>query len=82
LSTLDFPPSTFSRAFALEKLIVYQKAVDLADVIFAQSEAFPRGYGFLGNQLNRAILSISANIAEGNGAKRTEERGHSRMALS
>ncbi len=54
-------------AFAFEKLIVYQKAVDLADVIFARTEDFPRGYGFLANQLNRATLSISANIAEGNG---------------
>jgi four helix bundle protein len=31
------------------------------------TEQFPRGYGFLVDQLNRAALSISANIAEGNG---------------
>ncbi|MCK6456607.1 MAG: four helix bundle protein [Phycisphaerae bacterium] len=54
-------------AFAFEKLIVYQKAVGFADAIATAVERFPRGYGFLGDQLNRASLSIAANIAEGNG---------------
>ena len=54
-------------AFAFEKLIVYQKSVDFADQICLRSESFPRGYGFLADQINRASLSISANIAEGNG---------------
>jgi four helix bundle protein len=54
-------------AFAFEKLIVYQKAIDFADKVVAKTEQFPRGYGFLADQLNRAALSISANIAEGNG---------------
>jgi len=46
---------------------VYQKAVDFADAVCAHTEHFIRGYGFLVDQLNRAALSISANIAEGNG---------------
>jgi four helix bundle protein len=54
-------------SFDFEKLIVYQKAVDFADRVFTATETFPRGYGFLVDQLNRASLSISANIAEGNG---------------
>jgi len=54
-------------AFAFEKLVVYQKSVDFADSICQQTEKFPRGYGFLVDQLNRAALSIAANIAEGNG---------------
>ncbi len=54
-------------SFTFEKLLVYQKAVDFADAICAHTEAFSRGYGFLVDQLNRAALSISANIAEGNG---------------
>ena len=53
--------------FAFEKLHVYQKAVDFADAVCSITEGFPRGYGFLVDQLNRASLSISANIAEGNG---------------
>ena len=53
--------------FAFEKLIVYQKAVDFADIIASTTENFPRGCGYLSDQLNRASLSIAANIAEGNG---------------
>jgi len=54
-------------AFAFEKLLVYQQAVDFADRICETPEQFPRGYGFLVDQLNRAALSITANIDEGNG---------------
>jgi len=56
-------------AFTFEKLLVYQKSVDLADQICSKTEEFPRGYGFLVDQLNRAALSIAANIAEGNGRR-------------
>lgn len=54
-------------AFAFEKLHVYQKAIDFADEICAATEDFRSPYGYLVNQINRASLSISANIAEGNG---------------
>ena len=54
-------------AFTFEKLIVYQKAISFADRVCAVIEKFPRGYGFLSDQLNRACVSIAANIAEGNG---------------
>jgi len=54
-------------AFAFEKLKVYRKALDFADSIAFLTEGFPRGYGVLSEQLNRASLSIAANIAEGNG---------------
>jgi len=54
-------------AFMFEKLEVYQKAVDFADGMAALTETFPRGYGFLVDQLNRAALSIATNLAEGNG---------------
>jgi four helix bundle protein len=53
--------------FAFEKLLVYQKSVDFADSVCTKTESFTRGYGFLVDQLNRAALSIAANIAEGNG---------------
>ncbi len=53
--------------FQFEKLLVYQKSVDFADEVCKATEQFSRGYGFLVDQLNRAALSISSNIAEGNG---------------
>lgn len=63
-------------AFMFENLKVYQKAVDLADHIAAQAEAFPRGYYFLVDQLNRAALSIATNLAEGNGRFTKADRKH------
>lgn len=54
-------------AFLFENLQVYQKAVELADKIVCLTENFPRGYHFLADQLDRATLSVAANLAEGNG---------------
>jgi four helix bundle protein len=62
--------------FMFENLEVYQKAVDLADEIAALCESFPRGYGFLVDQLNRAVLSTSTNLAEGNGRFTPADRRH------
>ena len=54
-------------SFMFENLGVYQKAVDFTERIMVLTENFPRGYYFFTDQLNRASLSISTNIAEGNG---------------
>lgn len=53
--------------FLFEKLEVSQKAVDFAERVSTLTSDFPRGSWYLANQLNRASLSISLNIAEGNG---------------
>ena len=61
--------------FMFEKLEVYQRAVDLAEKIAALTETFPaKGYYHLIDQIRRASLSISLNIAEGNGRWHAKER--------
>ena len=62
--------------FMFENLEVYQKAVDFADHVCARTEQFSRGYGFLVDQLNRAAVSIAANLAEGNGRFTKADRKH------
>ncbi len=53
--------------FLVENLRIYHEAVDFADRITSLTESFPRGKHYLADQLNRAAVSIAANIAEGNG---------------
>jgi four helix bundle protein len=60
--------------FLFEKLIVYQKAVRFSSTISALTDTFPRGCFYLTDQLNRAALSISLNIAEGNGRWHINDR--------
>jgi len=55
-----------SHMFNFEKLDVWQKAVALADVVYSQTRKFPAEERFgLTNQMRRAAVSISSNIAEG-----------------
>lgn len=61
--------------FMFEKLEVYQRAVDLAEKIAALTDTFPaKGHHHLVDQLRKASLSISLNIAEGNGRWHAKER--------
>jgi four helix bundle protein len=61
--------------FLFENLEVYQRAVDFADRIDRLTIALPtKGNHYLVDQLLRASLSISLNIAEGNGRWHVKER--------
>ena len=52
--------------FNFEKLDVWQKAIDFADLVYATTREFPSEERFgLTNQMRRAAVSISSNIAEG-----------------
>lgn len=77
-SLVSFPLTTHllfaQMAFAFEKLIVYQRAMDFSDHVCAITQTFPRGFYFLVDQLNRAALSTAANIAEGNGRLTVRDR--------
>ncbi len=62
--------------FLFEKLAVYQKALAFADRIETVADGFPRSSYHLADQLRRAAVSISANIAEGNGRWHVSDRRH------
>ena len=61
--------------FMFENLEVYRRAVDLAEKISGLTERFPaKRHTHLADQLRRASLSVSLNIAEGNGRWHAKER--------
>jgi len=55
-------------------LIVWQKSMDLVQMVYQATKEFPREelYG-LTNQLRRAVVSIPSNIAEGHARRSTAE---------
>jgi 23S rRNA-intervening sequence protein len=62
--------------FNFEKLDVWQKAIDFADLVYNYTRHFPPDERFgLTNQMRRAAVSISSNIAEGNGRSRDKMKG-------
>ena len=58
-------------------LIVWQKAMDLLELVYRVSSRFPREENdALTNQLRRAAVSIPSNIAEGHSRRSPAEFGH------
>ncbi len=52
--------------FGFEKLDVWQRAIEFADLVYTLTRDFPDEERFgLTNQMRRAAVSISSNIAEG-----------------
>jgi len=52
--------------FKFEKLLVWQKAVDLSDMVHQTAKNFPKDEIYvLTSQIKRAADSVSLNIAEG-----------------
>ena len=52
--------------FNFEKLEVWHKAIEFADKLYSVTKTFPADERFgLTNQMRRAAVSISSNIAEG-----------------
>jgi four helix bundle protein len=66
------PPS-----FRFEKLEVWQRSVELAEVVYRHSGRFPseERYG-LTSQIRRAAVSVGANIAEGSGRPSHRDFAH------
>lgn len=64
--------------FNFEKLDVWRKAIDFADSVYRVTGAFPEDERFgLTNQMRRAAVSISSNIAEG--SSRSSRADYSRF---
>ncbi|KAB2902544.1 MAG: four helix bundle protein [Kofleriaceae bacterium] len=53
--------------FDHEKLVVYQRSLELLDRVDRVLDAMPTGRAHLRDQLDRAVTSIVLNIAEGGG---------------
>ena len=52
--------------FNFEKLDVWNEAIEFADLVYLITRAFPQDERFgLTNQMRRAAVSISSNVAEG-----------------
>ena len=63
-------------------LIVWRKAMDLAEAVYQATKIFPREEMYsLTSQIRRAAVSVPSNIAEGQGRSSTKEfRNHLSIA--
>ena len=60
-----------------QKLIVWQRAMQLVRMVYAVSKKFPADERYaLTDQLRRAVTSIPSNIAEGYGRSSNGDYGH------
>lgn len=58
-------------------LLVWQRAMELAEEVYRLSRKLPREESFaLGDQLRRAAVSVPSNIAEGSGRDTRKEYAH------
>jgi len=65
------------RKFSFESLDVYEKSRFLVSDIYRVQNQFPKEERFgLGDQVRRAAISITANLAEGSGRQSLKEKIH------
>ena len=63
--------------FGYKKLIVWQKAMDLTEKVYALIRSLPADEKYaLAGQLRRSVISISSNIAEGAGRATNKDYAH------
>ena len=70
--------------FSFEKLEVWQLSRNLVNKIYTITNSFPDSEKFgLSNQIRRAALSVSSNLAEGTSRKSSKDQAHfSQIAFS
>lgn len=65
------------KVFSFEKLKVYEVARELVKDIYLLQNEFPKEERYaLGDQVRRAAVSITANLAEGSGRQSIKEKIH------
>ncbi len=66
-----------------EKLECYRQLVSVAEEVARSVSRWPRGNGYLADQLRRAMASAVLNLSEGNGKSRygAEQRRFFRISL-
>ena len=65
------------RQFGFEKLDVYVEARALVKAIYSLSARFPESERYaLTDQIHRAIVSVTSNIAEGTSRTSTKDKAH------
>ena len=57
-----------------EKLEVYKRSIHMAGELRKEAATWPKGMGYLVDQLKRAMSSCVLNTAEGNGRRHGAER--------
>ena len=63
--------------FGYRKLIVWQKAMDLTEKVYALIRSLPADEKYaLADQLRRSVISVSSNIAEGAGRASNKDYAH------
>ena len=63
--------------FLFKNLIVWQKAMELAKLVYGVAKRFPVEERYaLADQLRRAVASVPSNIAEGNGRAGNKDYAH------
>jgi four helix bundle protein len=72
--TIEIKTTEKQVLFDHEKLTVYQVAIEFVILADEVIERLPRGRAYLSDQLQRAALSISLNIAEGAGEYSADEK--------
>jgi len=76
--------STAASRFPHEKLSVWQDARALVKSVYSTTKTFPKSEAFgLISQLNRAIVSVACNLAEGSARTSPRDQAHfSQLAYS
>lgn len=80
--TVQINKAVIKKMFRFESLEIWKLAVGYGEKLYKIADQFPRNENFaMSDQLRRAALSISNNIAEGSGGTTKEFCNHLNMSV-